>query len=166
MHNILLLKEFCGVQRITFQGLETPASPWACHPTTRFVELFSFYCGTMSKKKKYCDMWHMTCDTWHVTCDTWHVTRDTLGGWTFSKNCSSLALIVCDLWYYEDMEEKAHGMTELISHKAVYRTAPATPGLLKRKSLLRSRNLVWVVTRPHADQNSFVCWFVFYQDQW
>ena len=67
-----------------------------------------------------CDMWHVTCDMWHVTCDTWHVTRDTWhvtsdmwqvtcdtwhvwGGWTFSQNFSSLALTVCDLWYYEDL---------------------------------------------------------------
>ena len=36
------------------------------------------------------NMWHMTPDTWHVTC---------CGGWTFFKNFSSLALVVCDLWY-------------------------------------------------------------------
>ena len=58
---------------------------------------------------------------WHVTC---------LGGWTFSQNFSSLALTVCDLWYYEDLEEKDDSMNEWISDKAVYRTAPATPGLL------------------------------------
>ena len=78
---------------------------------------------------------YLTCDTWHVTRDTWHVTRDTrhmtcLGGWTFSQNFSALALTVCDLWYYEDLEEKADWLTDLINDKAVYRTAPATPGLL------------------------------------
>ena len=73
-------------------------------------------------------MWHITCDTWNMTCDTWHVTC--CGGWTFFKNCISLALTVCDLWYYEDLEEKAHGINQWINHKAVYRTAPATPGLL------------------------------------
>ena len=67
-------------------------------------------------------MWHVTCDMWHMTC---------LGGWTFSQNLSSLALTVCDLWYYGDLEEKAHWMNELINGEAVYRTAPATPGLLK-----------------------------------
>ena len=80
-------------------------------------------------------MWHVTCDVWHVTCDTWHVTRDMwhvtcCGGWTFSQNFSSLALTVCDLWYYEDLEEKAHSLTHLINYEAVCRTAPATPGLL------------------------------------
>ena len=74
------------------------------------------------------DMCHVTRDTWHVTRDTWHVTR--LGVWTFSQNFSSLALTVCDLGYYEDLEEKAHGLNEWINDKAVYRTAPATPGLL------------------------------------
>ena len=53
------------------------------------------------KEEKNCDMWYVTRD---VTCDTWHVTC--LGGWAFSKNFSSLALTVCDLWYYEDLEEK------------------------------------------------------------
>ena len=31
------------------------------------------------KKKKKCDMWHMTCDRWQVTRDTWHMTRDMFG---------------------------------------------------------------------------------------
>ena len=68
-------------------------------------------------------MWHITCDT-----DTWYVTC--LGGWTFSQNFSSLALIICDLWYYEDLEEKDDSITESMNDEAVYRTAPATPGLL------------------------------------
>ena len=59
-------------------------------------------------------MWHVTRDTWHVTRDTWHVTCDTWHGvvWIFSQNFSCLALTVWDLW-------------------CVYRTAPATLGLLK-----------------------------------
>ena len=71
-------------------------------------------------KKRTKKMWHMTCDTCHVTRDMWHVTRDTwhvtrLGGWTFFKNFSSLALTVCDLWYYEDLEEKDELMNELMN---------------------------------------------------
>ena len=67
------------------------------------------------QKKNY--IWHGTCDMWHVTRDMWHVTRD-MGcvtycrGWTFSQNFSSLALTVCDLWYYEYLEEKAQGLNE------------------------------------------------------
>ena len=53
-----------------------------------------------------CDMWNVTCNTWQVTGDMWHMTFDMLWGWTFSKNFSSLALTVCDLWYFEDLEEK------------------------------------------------------------
>ena len=80
-------------------------------------------------------MWHVTCDMWYVTHDIWHMTRDIfLGRWTFSQNFSTLAFIVCDLWYYEDLEEKADGVTEsinqLINDEAVYGTAPATLGLL------------------------------------
>ena len=67
-----------------------------------------------------CDMWHVTRDTGRVTSDMWHVG----GGWTFSQNFSSLLI-------YDIMEEKAHGPYKSITDKAVYRTAPATPGLLK-----------------------------------
>ena len=47
------------------------------------------------------------------------------------KNFSSLALTVWDLLCCEYMEEKDESINHLINHKAVYRTAPATPGLLK-----------------------------------
>ena len=86
------------------------------------------------RRRKKCYMWHVTHDMWHVTRDTWHVTRDTwhvtyLGGWTFSQNFSCLALTVCDLWYYEYLEEKG-SVAESVIDEAVHRTAPATPGLL------------------------------------
>ena len=38
--------------------------------------------------------------------------------------------MVCDLWYYEYLEEKDESLNQSISDEAVYRTAPATPGLL------------------------------------
>ena len=60
-------------------------------------------------------------DMWYVTC---------YGGWTFSKNVSSLALNICDLWYFEDLEEKADWLTDSLNDEAVCRTAPATQGLL------------------------------------
>ena len=67
----------------------------------------------------------MTRDMWHMTRETWHV-----GGDEHSlKNFSSLVLTVCDFRYYEDMEEKADSL-KLINDMAVYRAAPATPGLL------------------------------------
>ena len=49
-----------------------------------------------------------------------------MGGEHSLKNFSSLALTVCDLWYFEDFEEKA----DSLNYEAVCRTAPATPGLL------------------------------------
>ena len=85
------------------------------------------------KRRKWhvtCDIWHVTRDMWHVTCDMWHVTC--LGGLTFSQNFSSLALTVCDLWYYKDILGKGwlnESMNEWMNDEAVCRTAPATPGL-------------------------------------
>ena len=66
-----------------------------------------------------------------MICDTWYVTRG--GGWTFSQNFSSLALTVCEGWWFEDLEEKGDLMNELTSDEAVCRTAPATRGLLKTR---------------------------------
>ena len=89
----------------------------------------------------------MTHDMWHMTCS---------GGWTFSQNSSPLALTVCDLWYYEDLGEKAHWLNELmnksINDEAVYRAAQATPGLLKTKRLMVDRVIFTIHTkwgRPH-----------------
>ena len=64
----------------------------------------------------------------HVTCDMWHVTCDKLWGLTFPQNVSSLLnLTLCDLWYFDDLEEKADSLAESINYKGVCRTAPATP---------------------------------------
>ena len=60
----------------------------------------------------------------------WHITHDMFGGGTFSQNFGSLALTVCDLWYYEDLGEKAYSLNQLMNDEADYRTAPATQGLL------------------------------------
>ena len=71
------------------------------------------------------------------------------GGCTFSQNVSSLALTVCDLFYYEDLEEKAACMNQLINHEAVYGTAPATPGLLITKHFSSQINMEggWLVLK-------------------
>ena len=57
-----------------------------------------------------------------MTCDIW--------GWTFYKNFSFLAFMVC----LEDSELNDDSMNELmnksINDKGVHRTAPATQGLL------------------------------------
>ena len=64
-------------------------------------------------------MWHMTFDMWHMTFDMWHMTRvmwnmtcDMFVGVNIPSKSSSLALTVCDLWFYEDLEEMAHWMNE------------------------------------------------------
>ena len=62
-------------------------------------------------------MWYVTCDMWHVTRDTWHVTHDTFGGGV-------------DILSKLHLEEKDDSLNEWINDEAVYRTAPATPGLL------------------------------------
>ena len=41
--------------------------------------------------------------------------------------------MVCDLGYLEDSEEKADWLTESVNDKGVWRTAPATPGLLNTR---------------------------------
>ena len=74
-------------------------------------------------------MWHVTRDMWHVTYHMWHVSC--CGRWTFSQNFSSLAPTICDLGYYEDLEERDDWLTDSLNDEAVSRTAPATPGLSK-----------------------------------
>ena len=99
-----------------------------------------------------CDTWHVTCDTWHatsdtrhVTCDNWHMTCDmwhVIGG-THSLKIS--ALTTCGWWYFEDLEEKDHSLTEGINHEGVCRTAPTTPSLLNiwnQSALERKRFLL------------------------
>ena len=74
---------------------------------------------------------------WHVTHDMGYRTQK-CDNVTFSPNFSSLPITVCDLWYYEDLKEKAHGLNDWmnqsinqsINYEAVCRTAPATLGLL------------------------------------
>ena len=63
-------------------------------------------------KKKCLDMWNLTLDKWHVTHEMWYVTC--CGGIYSLKIFSSLALTVCDLWYFEALEER---MTNLINEE-------------------------------------------------
>ena len=75
-----------------------------------------------------CDMWHMTGDTSHMTCETWHVWEG--GGVNILSNFripSSYCLWFMILWRFWG---KGHSLNEWMNHTAVYRTAPATPGLL------------------------------------
>ena len=91
-------------------------------------------------------MRHVTRDTWHMTPDTWHVTLG--GGWTICQNFSSLALLVWARKWFEDLEEKDRWLNQLISDEAVYRTAPATQGLL----IILSHSSTTIITAFHAYQ--------------
>ena len=75
-------------------------------------------------------MWHVTSDTSHLTCDNWK--RTCWGRWTLSQNVRSLALTIWKWWFVENIFTKDVGLNQLMNHKGVCRTAPATPGLLKR----------------------------------
>ena len=84
------------------------------------------------KKKKNCDMWYVTCDTWYVTCDMWLV-------WGGEHSLKISAPLLLRFVIYDIMKIWRKRMTdslnELMNGKAVYRTAPATPGLLKKVTL-------------------------------
>ena len=80
-------------------------------------------------------MWHVTRDTWHVTRDTWHVTCDMFGGVNILSKFqlpSSYRLWFMILW----RSGGKGSLADWINDEAVYRTAPATPGLLKTLSIL------------------------------
>ena len=97
------------------------------------------YLKTTLSKNKYiyiyllCDALHMTCDICHVTHDTWHVTC--CGWWTFSQHFSSLALTVCDLWYFEDLnisiisKEKTKSLSFCVAKEG---PKASHPGLLSK----------------------------------
>ena len=75
------------------------------------------------KKKK------VTCDTWHVTRDTWHMTCDTFGEVNIPSKFQ-LPSSYC-LWFMIIWRSGGKGwLSKWVSNEAVYRTAPATPGLL------------------------------------
>ena len=81
------------------------------------------------------DRWHLTCDTWHVTPDTWHVTRDMFGVVNILSKFhlpNSYRLWFMILWRSGGKGWLNQWINELINDKAVYRTAPATSGLLKK----------------------------------
>ena len=68
------------------------------------------------------DMWQVTRDTCHVTHDTW-CGVNILSKFQLS---SSNGLGFMMLW----ISGGKGSLTELMNHEAVYRTGPATPGLL------------------------------------
>ena len=100
-------------------------------------------------KKNTCDMWHVTCDTWHVTRDTWHVFLG--GGNILSKFQlpSSNRLWFMMLWRSGGKGWVTEWINQLINDEAVYRTAPATPGLLKNVMPYKFRK-TYIFRRFHS----------------
>ena len=88
-------------------------------PSTSFTTLSNLFSGYKKRRKKM----------WHVRHDMWHMTHSV--GWTFSQNFSSLPLSVWDWQCFEYISTNPD-LPYLLSNKAVCRTAPATPGLLKK----------------------------------
>ena len=129
-----LLLEDCDLRILDKIDGVGPVDNW---PSTYWLQ-------PLEKKKilNFIPIWHMTCDTWNVTCDMWHVIHRVW--WTFYQNFVSLliALTVCDLWYFEDLEEKDNWMNQLMNYQRVFRTAPPTPGLSISKSYT---DLTWVL---------------------
>ena len=79
------------------------------------------------------DMWHVTRDMRHVTCDMWHMTRNLFGGMNILCKFqlpNSYRLWFMVLWRSGGKGSLSEWMNQWINHKAVYKTAPATPGLL------------------------------------
>ena len=78
-------------------------------------------------------MWHVTCDTWQVTHDMWGEVN-LLSKFQLS---SFYGLGVKVFWIYFNKWWRSQSVNKLINEKGVCRTAPATPGLLKRQQVCR-----------------------------
>ena len=91
----------------------------------------------------------------------WHVTTDTFWGVNILSKCQLPSSYRCDLWYYEDLEEKDDLPNQLMNRKAVYRTAPATPGLLNSPGYTKSANYwvqAWAKRRRHWQTKTNKFW--------
>ena len=92
----------------------------------------------------------MTCDTCKVTCDTGHVTYDTWWGLNFLAKghlCSFYGLGKTVYWRLKD-----RWINQLSNHKSVYRTSPATTGLLKS-----IRTLLFIAQTQSWKEEKNVC---------
>ena len=79
-------------------------------------------------------MWQVTRDTWHVTCDMFGEVN-ILSKFQLPSSYRLWLMILWRSggkgWLAEWMNES---MNESMNYEAVYRTAPATPGLLTRRT--------------------------------
>ena len=95
----------------------------------------------------------LTHDTWHMTCDTWW-------GVHILSNLSSLALTVWNWQCLKDSERKDDSMNEriieIIYYKGVYRTAPATLGLLKTNQPIHI-SYIWIYINQNKTKHLHRC---------
>ena len=73
---------------------------------------------------------HMTHDTWHMKRESWHVTCG--GRWTLTQHFISLALLVLEWRYFENIFTKDDSKTQQGNDNGVCRTAPARPDFLNK----------------------------------
>ena len=108
-------------------------------------------------------MWHVTRDMWHVTRDmwrdTWHMTCDMFGGVNILSKfqlSSSYGLWFMILW----ISGGKGSVTESVKYEAVYRTAPATPGLLTRPQSSKNTQTWIKICKIHdVDKSTLVFGF-------
>ena len=93
------------------------------------------------RKKKKKKLLHVTHDMWDMTHDTWHVTCDMFGEVNIPSKFqlpSSYCLWFMIIWRSGGKGSLNELINEWINDEAVYRTPPATPGLLIISSVLPS----------------------------
>ena len=73
---------------------------------------------------------HMTHDTWHMKRESWHVTCG--GRRPLTQHFISLALLVLEWRYFENIFTKDDSQTQQGNDNGVCRTAPARPDFLNK----------------------------------
>ena len=85
-------------------------------------------------------IWQLTCNTWHLTHDTWYMTCQVMWYMVSKFQLSSFhGFGVIMFWRFGG----EGWLNQLLYDKAVFRTAPATAGLLKRNRTLVGTKIVY-----------------------
>ena len=111
----------------------------------------------------------MTLDTWHLTPDTWHLTPDTgrltpnmwqMVGGEHSLHISAPQLLRFGIDSVLKIlnERISLWMNKLINYEGVYRTAPATAGLLKVVRKFRRKEFITLTENdmPWSEAKSYI----------
>ena len=106
-----------------------------------FIYLFFFFFS-----------WYVTGDTWQLTYERW---------WTLCKNIRSLAMMIWDLWCFEDLEEKNNWLNQWINDGGVCTKALTTAGQLTIKIcnyIRHYRKTLWHQIDLFEEKNSNISW--------